>query len=48
MTFDEIFLVFAVALFVELISKGKPTAPGLIICLAGSFFGFITAKAFFA
>ena len=47
MTFVEILLVFAVALFVEIISsKGKPTAPGLIICLASSFFGFITAEAF--
>ena len=48
MTFVDVLFVFAVALFVEIItSQGKPTALGFIFCLVGSFFGHFFLETLF-
>ena len=48
MTFFDVLIVFAVALFVEvIISPGKPSASGFIICLAGSFLGYFLVETLF-
>ena len=48
MTFVDVLFVFAVALFVEIItSQGKPTASGFIFCLVGAFFGYFLKETLF-
>ena len=48
MTFVDVLFVFAVAIFVEvIISTGKPSAPGFIFCLAGSFLGYFLVETLF-
>lgn len=49
MTFVDVLFVFAIALFIETITKlGKPTASGFISCLVGSFLGYFLAETFFS